>query len=168
MRAEVGRSECVGDRGREAVYAAEEAAFGGTIHEQPRSLADLQERARTIIDGDWWRQAGGSAVDVVAARSTARSSNARREGQHVAVIRLAANQHDDVTIAHELAHVLAGIGHGHDERFRAAHLDLVALLSGPRAASMLAEAYAAFGLSAGRRAWPAPVRGSGPSFVIVP
>ena len=76
------------------------------------------------------------------------------DGRHAAVIRLAAGQLDDVTIAHELAHLLAGIDHGHDDRFRAAHLDVVALLAGTGAASMLAEAYAAFGLSAGRRAWP--------------
>ncbi len=104
-------------------------------------MADLQERARMIVDGDWWRQAGGPAVDVVAARRTARSSSARHDGRHAAVIRLAAGQLDDVTIAHELAHLLAGIDHGHDERFRAAHLDVVALLAGTRAASMLAEAY---------------------------
>ncbi len=77
-------------------------------------------------------------------------------------------QLDDVTIAHELAHLLAGVDHGHDERFRAAHLDVVALLAGTRAASMLAEAYSAFGLSAGRRAWPAPQRASGDTFVILP
>ena len=92
----------------------------------------------------------------------------RHDGRHAAVIRLAAGQHDDVTVAHELAHLLAGIAHGHDERFRAAHVDVVALLAGDRAASMLAEAYTSFGLAAGRRAWPPPVHGSGPTFVIVP
>lgn len=168
MRTEAGRSGCAADRGREGVYAAEEAAFGGTTLEERRSLAELQARAKTIVDGDWWRQAGAPAVDVVAARRTARSSSARHDGRHAAVIRLASGQLDDVTVAHELAHLLAGIGHGHDDRFRAAHLDVVALLVGPPAASMLAHAYSAFGLSAGRRAWPPPVRGSGPTFVIVP
>jgi hypothetical protein len=162
------RSECAADRGREGVYAAEEAAFGGTTLEERRALADLQRRARTIVEGDWWRQAGGPAVDLVVARRTARSSSARHDGRNVAVIRLAAGQLDDVTVAHELAHLLAGIAHGHDERFRAAHLDVVALLAGTRAASMMAEAYSAFGLAAGRRAWPPPVHGSGPTFVIVP
>jgi hypothetical protein len=168
MRTEAGGLECAADRGREAVYAAEEAAFGGTALAERRSLADLQARARTIVDSDWWRQAGGPPVDVVAARPAARSSSARDDGRHTAVIRLAAGQLDDVTVAHELAHLLAGIDHGHDERFRAAHLDVVALLAGARATSMLAVAYGAFGLSAGRREWPPPARGSGPTFVIVP
>jgi hypothetical protein len=163
-----GRSDCTADRGREAVYAAEEAAFGGTTLGERRSLRELQGRASMIVDGDWWRQAGGPAVDVVAARSTARSSSARHDARHAAVVRLATGQLDEMTIAHELAHLLAGIDHGHDDRFRAALLDVVALLAGPRAASMLAHAYAAFGLTTGRRAWPPPVRGSGPTFVIVP
>lgn len=163
-----GRSDCTADRGREAVYAAEEAAFGGTTLGERRSLRELQGRASMIVDGDWWRQAGGPAVDVVVARSTARSSSARHDARHAAVIRLAAGQLDEVTIAHELAHLLAGIDHGHDDRFRAALLDVVALVAGPRAASMLLDAYAAFGLTAGRRAWPPPARGSGPTFVIVP
>jgi hypothetical protein len=168
MTVQAGGAGCAADRGREAVYAAEEAAFGGTTLALRRSLAELQERARTITDGEWWRQAGAPAVDVVAARRTARSSSARPDGRHAAVIRLAAGQFEDATIAHELAHLLAGIDHGHGGRFRAAHLDVVALLGGRRAASLLAEAYSAFGLAAGRRAWSPPVRASGSTFVIVP
>ena len=158
MRTAAGRSECAGDRGREAVYAAEEAAFGGTIHEERRSLAELQERARTIVDGDWWRRAGGPAVEVVAARQhgpiverAARRSPRRRHSPG----RRPTRRRDDRPRARPSSWRV--IDHGHDDRFRAAHLDVVALLAGPRAASMLAEAYAAFGLSAGRRAWPRAV-----------
>jgi hypothetical protein len=158
---------CSHDRGREAVYAAEEAAFGGTDLDDPRPLAELRARAMTVVGGDWWAAAGGPPVDVVAARVDARSSTARGRGRG-AVIRLAEAQFDTATVAHELAHVLAGIDRGHDERFRAAHVDVVAVLSGSRAAASLAGSYRTFGLTIGPRPWPPPVRGVGGSFVIVP
>jgi hypothetical protein len=162
-----GGRPCRNDRGREAVYAAEEAAFGGNDLANPRPLADLQARATTIVDGDWWRLAGGPPVDVVAARSDARSSSTH-DGDGGAVIRLARGQLDMATVAHELAHVLTGVEHGHNERFRAAHVDVVAVLAGSGAAAALAGSYRAFGLTVGVRAWLPPVRGSGDTFVMVP
>jgi hypothetical protein len=155
------------DRGREAVYAAEDAAFGGTSCADERPLGDLQARARVLVDGDWWRRAGAPSVTVVAARGSARSSSARGGGTD-AVIRLATGQLDEVTLAHELAHALAGIGHGHDHQFRAAHVDVVTALAGSAAAGMLAEAYAAYDLRVGVRTWPPPLGAAGESFVIVP
>jgi hypothetical protein len=158
---------CPDDRGREAAYAAEEAAFGGTTLEESRPLAEIRERAASITGGDWWRRTGAPAVDVVAARSSARSSSARAPGRR-AVVRIAAGQLDEATVSHELAHVLAGVEHGHDERFRTAHVDVVAMLAGSRSADRLTAAYRAFGLVIGPRAWPPPVRVEGDSFVIVP
>jgi hypothetical protein len=164
-----GRREpaCPHDRGREAVYAAEDAAFGGTDLEDRRPLGELRARATTVVDGDWWTRAGGRPVDVIAARADARASTARGRGRG-AVIRLADAQLDTATMAHELAHVLAGIDRGHGELFRAAHVDVVAVLSGSGAAGSLAESYRAFGLTVGPRTWPPPVRGLGDAFVIVP
>jgi hypothetical protein len=161
------RPGCRHDCGREAVYAAEEAAFGGTDLEERRPLADLRVWAATVVDGDWWSRAGGASVVVVAARTDARSSSARSRGRE-AVIRLAEAQLDRATVAHELAHVLAAIDRGHDEVFRAAHVDVVAVLSGSAAAASLARSYGAFGLAIGPRTWPPPVRGIGESFVILP
>ena len=158
---------CGADRGREAVYAAEEAAFGGTSHAERRPLSDLQVRARALVDGEWWRRAGGPPVVVIAARRPARSSSARGGGPN-AVVRLAAEQLDEMTLAHELAHELAGIGHGHDARFRAAHIDVATALAGSAAAAMLADAYAAFDLPVGARPWPPPQGTAGDRFVIVP
>jgi hypothetical protein len=158
---------CRHDRGREAVYAAEEAAFGGTELDDPRPLVDLRARATTIVEGDWWSRAGGPPVDVLAARVDARSSTARRHSRGT-VIRLAEPQLDTATMAHELAHVLAGIDHGHDELFRAAHVDVVAVLAGSGAAASLAASYCAFALPLAPRRWPPPVREIGESFVILP
>jgi hypothetical protein len=162
-----GGRACRDDRGREAVYAAEEAAFGGTDLADQHPLADLQAQVTTIVDGEWWRPAGGLPVDLVAARRDARSSSTR-EGDDRAVIRVADGHFDVATVAHELAHVLAGIDHGHDEQFRAAHVDVVAVLAGSAAGSMLAGSYGTFGLPVGVRTWLPPVRGSGEAFVIVP
>jgi hypothetical protein len=162
-----GLAGCAADHGREAVYAAEDAAFGGTSRADRRPLSDLQARARTLVDGDWWRRADGPSVVVLAARRSARSSSARGAERN-AVIRLAPGQLDEVTLAHELAHALAGVGHGHDERFCAAHIDVVTALAGSAVAGMLAEAYAAFDLPVGARPWPPPFRAAGDRFLIVP
>ena len=162
-----GEPACREDRGREAVYAAEEAAFGGTDLEDHLPLDALRARATTLVDGDWWVRAGGPPVDVVAARVDARTSTARRRGG-AALIRLAEAQLDIATVAHELAHVLAGIDRGHDEWFRAAHVDVVAVLAGSGASAALAASYRTFGLPVAPRPWPPPVRGVGDSFVIVP
>ena len=43
------------DVGREAVYAAEEATFGGTDVDEPVALADLVARAATVVGGTWWQ-----------------------------------------------------------------------------------------------------------------
>ena len=75
---------------------------------------------------------------------------------------------DDGTLTHELAHALAGVTAGHDGWFRAAHIDVVALLAGAGAADDLARAYAAAGLTIGDRRWPSPVRGVGDGFAIIP
>jgi hypothetical protein len=159
---------CPDDRGREAVYAAEEAAFGGTSLAEREPFAELQARADGIVRGVWWNRAGGPPTEVVAARASAQASSARSADPARAVIRLAAAQLDEATVAHELAHVLAGVGHGHDERFRAAHVDVIAVLAGSGPAEALAAAYRAFGLVIGARTWPPPVRAEGDSFVIVP
>jgi len=159
---------CRDDRGREAVYAAEEAAFGGTTLDEARPFGVLRARAGSVVNGAWWRRAGGPPVELVAARPSARSSSARSGSDGRSVVRLAAGQLDELTVAHELAHLLAGVEYGHDERFRVAHVDVVALLAGSDAARTLGEAYRTFGLELALRPWPPPVRAEGDTFVIVP
>ncbi|MEQ9163412.1 MAG: hypothetical protein RLN74_11915, partial [Ilumatobacter fluminis] len=96
----------------------------------------------------------------VKARRDASSSSTRQRGSAAAVVRLAAPQMTPATLLHELAHVLAGVGAGHGERFRRAHVDLVGYAFGDAEAGWLLDAYAAVGLEPGDRTWPAPpVRG---------
>jgi hypothetical protein len=106
----------------------------------------------------------------VAARRGAASSSARAApwSSGPVEIRLADGQRTTATLAHELAHALAGVEAGHDATFRAAHVDVCALLAGGRAAAMLAAAYEVAGVAAGTRRWPTPVRVIGDGFVVVP
>lgn len=157
------------DRGRTAVYAAEDAAFGGTDVDDEQPLAALVELAAVVTGGPWWREVGGPPVVVVAARGDARSSSARaRVGEPTVRIALAGGQRNVTTLAHELAHALAGVTHGHDATFRAAHVDVVALLAGGRAADALAAAYDRLGVPPGARSWSRPVRLVGEGFAVLP
>ena len=155
------------DVGREAVYAAEEATFGGTDVDEPLTLARLVAQATAVAGGTWWQSCRGPRVDVIMARAGALSSSART-ACHGVVVRLASGQLTTVTLAHELAHALAGVDHGHDARFRAAHVDVVAVLGGGPLADGLRRTYVGHGIPPGARAWPSPHLVSGPGFLIVP
>lgn len=155
------------DHGRAAVYAAEDAAFGGTDLDDERSLADLVATGAALAAGAWWRDAGGPAVRVGQTVAGATSSCARSDGATVEV-RIAPEQRTRSTLAHELAHALAGLAHGHDATFRAAHVDVCAILAGRDAAAALRVAYSHLDLVVGRRRWPAPVRAVGDGFAVVP
>ena len=141
------------DVGREAVYAAEIAAFEGTSYESRSPFDDLVEIADRVSSAMWWPH---DPITVVAARADARSSSTRQRSGDAPVIRLAAPQTTPATVVHEIAHVLAGVGEGHGEVFRRAHVDVVAFAFGGDEADWLAAAYVACGLALGHRAWPAP------------
>jgi hypothetical protein len=112
----------------------------------------LERRATEVTGATWWN--AGSVV-VRSARVDAESSSARAGARGVE-IRLADAQCTLTTLAHELAHALAGVGHGHDERFRRAHVDVVTALAGLEPGEWLAAAYDDLGLAVGTRAWPDP------------
>lgn len=152
------------DVDHEAVYAAERAAFDGTDLETRVSLDRLVALADRVTGGDWWPSA---PVVVRASRSDARSSTTRCRITEVGAhheIRLAVEQMTMATLAHELAHVVAGVGAGHGPRFRAAYLDVVAVLTNldptdrrrDLHVSQLVDAFAAAALAIANRGWPAP------------
>jgi hypothetical protein len=157
---------CPDDRGRAAVYEAEEQAFGGTALDDTVAFTVLARLGGDVVTGPWWSAAGGPAVNVLPARADAASSTARA-GTGTATVRIAAPQCTAATLAHELAHVLAGVGHGHDARFRAAHVDVAELLGGHAAGAQLRAAYQDFGLAVSPRPWPPPMRAEGDSFTVV-
>jgi len=154
------------DRGRAAVAAVEEAAFGGTHADEALDRERLHDLVADVVDGPWWQQCG-PAVTVITPRRSTRSSTARSRRGEPVEIRLAEGQLTTATVAHELAHALAGVAAGHGELFRAAHIDVCALLCGVETAAALADAYPAFGLVVADRAWPAPWRADGDTFRIV-
>jgi hypothetical protein len=84
------------------------------------------------------------------------------------LIRLAPPQWTVGTVTHELGHALAGVPHGHDARFRAAHIDVVAMIAGRAMASILGRAYTVHDVPPGDRSWPPPERARGHGFVVVP
>lgn len=141
------------DVGREAVYAAEIAAFEGTSFELLTPITELLALAAIIVGTAWWPH---GPIEVVPARADAWSSSTRQRSGSAAVVRLAAPQMTPATVVHEFAHVLAGVGHGHDDVFRRAHVDLVGYTFGDDPATWLLDGYAAMGLEPGIRAWSAP------------
>ncbi len=155
------------DLGRAATYAAEEDAFGGSDLDAETSLEALVALAATVTGAEWWRMCGAPGVRVEAASIAAHSSSARAAGS-VALVRLASGQLTPGTLTHELAHALAGVAAGHDSRFRAAHVDVVAFVAGAGAAADLATAYGVAGLTVADRGWPSPVRVVGDGFTIIP
>ena len=148
------------DIDRAAVYAAELAAFDGTDLEVVVGVERLVAVTDRLTAGEWWP---GPMVVMRSARSDARSSTTRCASSG-ATIRLAESQATVATAAHELAHALAGAGAGHDGRFRAAYLDIVALLTnldptdrrGTIHVDQLRAAFIAGGLDVAGRRWPAP------------
>lgn len=153
------------DRERTAVYAAELAAFDGTDLEREVEFDTVAAAIRAVVETRWWP--GGDVV-VQRARTTATSSSTRCVVADTSLrdvrIRLARGQWTVATAAHELAHVLAGPTRGHDATFRAAYLDVVAVITNVDASSrrrdlhveQLRRAFQAAGLAVGARTWPPP------------
>lgn len=148
------------------MLAAEEAAFGGTGADAPLPWSELVTRGRAMTAGPWWAAAMGPVVELRATRAHARTSSAiDSTASGDVMIRISAEQRTVATLAHELAHALAGVASGHGERFRAAHVDVVTALAGDQLAAHLHAAYHGFGLVVGERSWPAPTVASGAGFV---
>ena len=116
------------DAGRTAVLAAEEIAFGGTTLDLPVDRVTADRTIAEITAGPWWRSCG-VVVAVQRPRHGTRSSSARHRPDHVE-IQLSDEQLTRATVAHELAHALATVARRHDEVFRAAYLDVVAVIGG--------------------------------------
>lgn len=161
MMRERGARSC--DDGRQAVYTAETIALGGTDLDDLCDIDALRAVARRVTADPWW---AGPAVRVRQARVDAASSSATGPAGAAGeiVVRLSAPQATLATVAHELAHALAGVERGHDPTFRRAMLDVIAVVTNLDTTDRrrrthvdaLAEAYAALGLDVGDRRWSEP------------
>jgi hypothetical protein len=156
------------DRERAQVYAAEVTAFDGTDLEIVVGVGAVADAVRSVVRSGWWPNGD---VPVREMRASARSSVTRCSTWDGAVvdIGIATSQATIATGAHELAHALAGVAHGHDALFRRAHVDVVQAITnldrlrgrGTVHVEQLESAYAAAGLVIGERTWPAPPRSGG-------
>ncbi len=61
----------------EAVYAAEDAAFGGTDFDDELDSRRLDELVAGITGGEWWRSCGVADIELRRARSGSSTSSAR-------------------------------------------------------------------------------------------
>lgn len=156
-----------GGADHEALYAAERAAFDGTDLERRRPLAELRTLVEDVTSGDWWP---GPRVAVEAARADAELSRAVETSSGIRV-RLAAPQLTVATMAHELAHALAGIEARHGTVYRRALLDVVEVVTNHDPTDrrlllhvdQLSQAFTDAGLTASERRWPPPPQSvSGP------
>ena len=149
------------DLGRAATYAAEEdAASAAPTSTSRRPLEELVALAATVTVGAWWADVRRAARCAWQRHATAGASRRRpATGRAVVVVDWPAGQRTPGTLTHELAHALAGVVHaGHDARFRAAHVDVVALVAGAGCAGRPGrEPTPPLGLAVGDRRWPSPV-----------
>lgn len=146
------------DRHRQAVYDAEDVAFGGTVYDDTMPFADAADLIDAFCAGDWWESLALPVPVVVPTRRDSNRSYARGRngGSARPSIHLAPGGCTVATVAHELAHVLVhvlgppGEPH-HGPAFRSADVSLVAELVGPAAADRLDSAFTAAGLPLGPR-----------------
>ena len=144
------------DHGREAVYAAEEAAFGGTLYDALVEFDELLWLRNALQSSPWWT---AGQIVVERARTDAVSSTTRQCDGGQARIRIAQPQCTPLTFAHEVAHVLAGVASGHGPVFRRAEIDLVLAMFGSQPAAWLTESFAGMGLNVAQRSWREPTVG---------
>jgi hypothetical protein len=128
------------DAHRQRTYDAEQRALTGTTIDAPTSFELLRDLTLRVVATGWWQaEAMGRPVRVEQSRADARSSRAHTSN---GTVRIARGQCDPNTLAHELAHLAAGpLAGGHDPRFRACQVALVAMLAGPQVAHRLHHEY---------------------------
>jgi hypothetical protein len=141
------------DRHRQAVYDAEDVAFGGTTYDEPLPFVDAADLLTTFCAAAWWQALGLSIPAVVPTRVDSSRSYAECDGDPV--VHLAPAGCTAATAGHELAHIVAHCLGGTDEpahgpAFRRADIALAGALMGTVAAERLAAAFADAGLGLGR------------------
>lgn len=145
------------DRDRRRVYGVENLIFDETLFTEPLGAAGVVDLAGLVNQDPWWVR-NGVAFTVSPARRESQHSSAFLAGE-VARIRLSVHQEDAATLAHELAHLLAGRhdpNAGHGPLFRAAELDTVTLVCGTTAAARLGRAFDDADLTVAARRWQDP------------
>lgn len=145
------------DVDRQAVYDAEDAAFGGTTMDEALSWDEVEVLVDAVTSSPWYASLDVPAPSVVPARRGARRSSA--DGT---CIRLSEAGRDAATVVHEIAHhVDHHLGPGsrpprpaHGPEFRAVALRVAELVGGTLARDQLARAFRHRRLAVAT--WPGP------------
>lgn len=143
------------DRGRQAVYDAEDAAFVDTVWHERLSFDDATSFARHVCAQRWWADHVAVIPEVVATRADAQRSYA----WGATSVHLSPGGCRAHIVLHELAHVAThatcGAGHGHGPAFRGVHVALADRVLGVGAGRALHDRYRAARLTIDPAAgWP--------------
>lgn len=128
------------DYQRDRLYVAERRHYVALDNPCPIGLRDIQGLVDEIVASDWWaeRQPVIRRVEVHASRHSGGRSNVRRTATGVVgVIYLCEWARQRGIVLHELAHLLAGVGHRHGPAFARAYLELVERWDSDQAAHQL-------------------------------
>lgn len=151
-----------------AVAAAESAAFDATGFDAPIARAELQAAFTAATGLGWWSECFAGApprLQLITPPARTLTSTAR-QGDGGFEIRIADGQLTRSTLAHELAHVLAGLAAQHDPLFRRAYVDVATVVGEAQTGEWLLAAFDAFALTVAERRWPPPWSARGAGFVI--
>lgn len=143
---------------RQRVYDAEEAAFGGTLLDDPLDWDTLVALFGAVVHHPWWRSLGVTTPALVQARV-----DSQRSSSDGTTIRISPHGRTPLTVAHELAHHISP-GDQHGPAFRAAELRTVAVVGGVEARRRLAAEWARWGLPPG--SWDRPEPPDGPGIAV--
>jgi hypothetical protein len=143
------------DRDRQRVYDAEDAAFVDTTYAERLGASGCRWLLERMVATPWWASCARPAPVLRAARAdSTRSTTVVGAGR--AEVRIGPGMDQAHVLSHEAAHLLAGSDATHGPVFRAAHLDVAAVVLGRHGADRLSERYTRFGLRVHGRRWPPP------------
>lgn len=134
------------DRGRQAVYDAEDAVFTGSVFDTVLTFPDAAEFGSVVCTSSWWQRHVAATPSFTVARADAHTSRAFGTRE----VRLAPIGCRPHVVVHELAHVaattLTGIRHGHDRIFRGIEIEVCRVVFGADVADRLSSRFGSVGL----------------------
>lgn len=143
------------DADRQRVYDAEDAAFLDTTYAERLGERGCRWLLDRLVATPWWAACGRSTPVLRAARAdSSRSTTVLGEGR--SEVRIGPGMDQAHVLSHEAGHLLAAPDATHGPRFRAAHLDVAAVVLGRHGADRLFERYTRSGLRLEARGWPPP------------
>lgn len=144
------------DPDQQAAYHAEMVAFEGTLFDEPLASDDFMRLADSLFSHDWWQRNRLTTPIIEPTRWVDRSSHAMVYYEKTSkdpIIRIAPQQINAWTLAHEAAHVaqyqlFLPTTHGeiasHGWEFRSVYLAVAKILLGQDAALSLSRNFAQF------------------------